>query len=65
MKSIVIQFRTDQIALIDAEASRSGQSRSRVVRDAVDRGLLAQFDQALADRYAAAYPEGESGIHAW
>jgi Ribbon-helix-helix protein, copG family len=65
MKSIMVQLRDDQIAQLDAEAARSGRSRAQVVRDAVDRSLPTHFDQALSDRYAAAYPDGESGTDEW
>ncbi len=65
MKSIMVQLRDDQIAQLDAEAARSGRSRAQVVRDAVDRSLPTHFDQALADRYKAAYPDGETGTDDW
>ena len=65
MKSIMVQLRDDQLAQLDAEAARSGRSRAQVVRDAVDRSLPTHFDQALADRYRAAYPDGKSGTDEW
>lgn len=37
----------------------------QLVRDTFDRNLPTHFDQALADRYAAAYPDGESGTDEW
>jgi Ribbon-helix-helix protein, copG family len=65
MKSIMVQLRADQIAQLDAEATRSGRSRAQVVRDAVDQILPTAFDQALADRYAKAYADGQSGTDEW
>lgn len=65
LRSVMVQLREDQIAQLDAEAKRSGCSRAQVIRDAVDRSSQVRFDQALADRYQAAYPDGTSGTDAW
>jgi hypothetical protein len=65
MRSVMVQFREDQITQLDAEAARSGLSRAQVVRNAVDQSLPIRYDQALADLYAAAYPDGSSGIDDW
>lgn len=65
MRSVMVQFREDQIEWLDTEASRSGKSRAQVVRDVVDDSLAPQFDQELADRYAAAYPSPISGVDEW
>lgn len=65
LRSVMVQFREDQIERLDAEAARSGKSRAQIVREVVDRSLVPAFDSALADRYAAAYPIGSYGVDDW
>jgi hypothetical protein len=64
MKSVMLQLREDQIARLDAEAARSGVSRSKLIRDAVDARLSGHVDTDLADRYRVAYA-GHPGSDAW
>ena len=65
MRSVMVQLSDDQIARLDVEAARKGVSRSSVVRSAVDETLRTQFDQAVADQYALAYPDGTFGSDEW
>jgi predicted transcriptional regulator len=65
MRSVMVQLSDDQIARLDVEAARKGVSRSSVVRSAVDESLRARFDQAVADQYAVAYPDGTFGSDEW
>ncbi len=55
----------DQIARLDVEAAHKGVSRSSVVRSAVDESMRPRFDQAIADQYAVAYPDGTFGSDEW
>ncbi len=56
LRSVMIQLRDDQIDLLDGEATARGASRSRVLRDAVDRAFDTAADSDLTSRYASAYP---------
>jgi Arc/MetJ-type ribon-helix-helix transcriptional regulator len=65
MRSVMVQLSEDQITRLDVEAARKGVSRSSVVRAAVDGSLKSRFDQAIADQYAQAYPDGTFGVDEW
>ena len=65
LKSVMVQLSDHQIARLDVEAARMGVSRSSVVRSAVDDSLRPRFDQAVADQYAQAYPDGKFGSDDW
>ena len=56
LRSIMLQLRDDQIEQLDAQASRSGTSRSRLVRDAVDSMLSPPRQDDIRQRYRRAYP---------
>ncbi len=62
LRSVMIQLRDDQIERLDGEATARGASRSKVLRDAVDRAFDTSADSDLSSRYASAYPlVSESG----
>ena len=65
LRSVMIQLRDDQIERLDAEAARTGASRSRVIRTAVDGLFDRPFDVSVAERYQRAYPEPRYGVDAW
>jgi Ribbon-helix-helix protein, copG family len=60
----MLQLNEDQISRLDAEAARVGQSRSQLVRNAVDAQLNGTIDVDLAERYRLAYADG-FGVDEW
>ena len=64
LRSVMLQLREDQIARLDAEATRARVSRSKLVRDAVDAQMQGSVDIDLAERYRLAYADG-LGVDAW
>jgi hypothetical protein len=65
LRSVMVQLRPDQIEQLDRAANRQGTSRSRLVRDAVDASLRPRSDRSVAEQYALAYPDGDSGVDEW
>ncbi len=61
----MLQLRPDQIEQLDVVARQRGASRSSLVRDAVDASLRPLGSQAVAELYAAAYPEPVAGTDEW
>jgi hypothetical protein len=61
----MVQLSEDRIKRLDRVATRSGVSRSQVVRDAIDNALTPPIDSDLAARYAAAYPDNDDTVDEW
>lgn len=65
LRSVMVQLRPEQIERLDAESTRTGVSRSQVVRDAVDRLFSEPFDRDVAEVYRRAYPDARYGVDEW
>ena len=65
LRSVMVQLRHDQLAQLDAEASRSSVSRSHLVRQAVDAAMHTIVRDDVAALYAAAYPDGATDLDEW
>jgi hypothetical protein len=65
LRSVMLQLREDQIAQLDADASRAGVSRSQLVPDAVDALISRPIDHDVAAMYRAAYPDERFGTDEW
>jgi mRNA-degrading endonuclease toxin of MazEF toxin-antitoxin module len=55
LRSVMIQLRDDQLARLDQWSVAASESRSKLIRDAVDEALQPSPDADLSRRYAAAY----------
>ena len=65
LKSVMLQLRLEQLERLDAEASRLGVSRSKVVRDCVDQSFVERFDPRVAELYATAYATTDGDVDEW
>lgn len=65
LKSVMLQLSDEQLERLDAEASRLGVSRSKVVRDCVDQTFAERFDQRVAELYATAYATTGNDVDEW
>ena len=61
----MIQLRDDQIARLDREATATGASRSKVLREAIDVALAPDANLDIASRYAHAYSPEPLGGPTW
>jgi mRNA-degrading endonuclease toxin of MazEF toxin-antitoxin module len=55
LRSVMIQLRDDQIGRLDQWSAAAAESRSKLIRDAVDASLEPSSDGDLSKRYAVAY----------
>ena len=65
LKSVMLQLSDEQLTRLDAEASRLGVSRSKVVRDCVDQSFAERFDPRIAELYATAYATTGEDVDEW
>lgn len=65
LRSVMVQLRVDQIAQLDADAKRTGTSRSKLLRAAVDAALAPAGDADVAALYQRAYPADRFGADDW
>ena len=65
LKSVMVQLSDEQISELDRVALHRGESRSQVVRDAVDALIAPPIDPDVAALYERAYPDGKSGVDEW
>lgn len=65
----IVQLTTDLIALLDRRAAQTGQSRSQLIREAVEAYLSAdreaEIDRAIEDGYTRMPQGGEYDIDEW
>jgi hypothetical protein len=65
LKSVMLQLHEEQLAQLDAEASRLGVSRSRLVRDCVDQSFAGRFDARVAEAYERAFASPAADTDDW
>ena len=62
MKDVLVGLREDQDRELKRLAARRGQSRSALIRDAVDRLLDDERKDAISDSFGAWGPDGPDGL---
>jgi metal-responsive CopG/Arc/MetJ family transcriptional regulator len=54
-RQTLVQLNDELLALLDERASRTGRSRSEIIRSAVERELASDRDSALDEQIVAGY----------